>query len=560
MASLCRAILCRRRSLHAKALLKLCIDMNALDENQDGPPGQPEIQDATEVVKNVGSKATFTRNSIISMLRLFVTAGIALVLPGYLTHKMPIKTYAAWVLILQVSSYVSYLDFGIQTAISKFVAEYRVKQDAAGLNMRASAGLLLMLLAGALGIVLTLILAWCAPQLFHDIPSDLYGDIRVSIILVGISLSLGLVFSIFSSIFLGLQRFTVPMIIGIVNRFLFTGMVLGAAAYHLSLATMGALVAFTNVFTGLLQFEAWRRWGRSVRLSLASIDRSVVRKMFVYCSSLAIWNGAMLFISGLDLTIVGRYDFGQTACYSVAALRTTFGISILGAALAALMPTTSALSVLRTPEQMGMLLAKVTRYASILLIVSSIPLLVGGYWMLRIWVGPTYATNAIGYLRILVIANVLRNMCMPYASMLVATDNQKVGIFCAIAEAVVNLTSSIYLGRRFGAIGVAYGTLIGSFVSVGVHFVFNMHFTYSQFSISRTRLFLNGLARPFLIALPSLLLFRLWWLTTPPALTLPMWTALVLSTLLIAWFIALDSGERTSLVHMAGTRLMLRTR
>jgi len=41
----------------------------------------------------------------------------------------------------------------------------------------------------------------------------------------------------------------------------------------------------------------------------------------------------------------------------------------------------------------------------------------------------------------------------------------------AVSEAVVNLGSSIYLANRFGAIGVAFGTVLGSIVGVALHFV-----------------------------------------------------------------------------------------
>src|ERR1700677_3772967 len=86
-----------------------------------------------------GLAATFTRNSILSVGRVFVSATIAFVLPSYLTHKLSVTTYAAWVLILQVSAYVSYLEFGIQTGISKYVAEYEARNDASGSSKRASA-------------------------------------------------------------------------------------------------------------------------------------------------------------------------------------------------------------------------------------------------------------------------------------------------------------------------------------------------------------------------------------------------------------------------------------
>jgi O-antigen/teichoic acid export membrane protein len=498
-----------------------------------------------------GSAATFTRNSTMNVGRLAISAAVGFLLPTFLIHRLPITTYSAWVLILQMSAYVGYLDFGIQSGISKYVAEFEARNDPAGSSMRASAGLALLLMVSLLGVILTMLLVWRAPSFFHEMPVALYADMRLGLAFVGISASFGLLSSIFASIFTGLQRFAVPTVIALANRLLFVAVVLASVYFHGSLATMGGLVALVNIASGLVHFVAWRRMAKHVRLSLYGLDYSILKKMLAYCSSLAVWTVAMLCISGLDVTIVGRYDFPHTAFYSIATTPTNLMIAIMGAALAPLLPAASALSVHRSAVQMGDLLSRATRYTSNLLIVSGVPLLVGGYWLLRFWVGSSYAIQIVGYMRILVLANVVRNMCAPYANMLIATESQKIAIAGACAEAIVNLSSSIYLARHIGAIGVAYGTLLGSFVGVGMHFLLNMHYTYAKFAITRRRLFLSGIARPLTIALPSIVLVKLWWQAAAPSFGLRVWLAWGLSSLLLAWFVGLDPAERASLLGLA---------
>src|ERR1700723_1612210 len=93
---------------------------------------------------------TVAGNTFANVNRLAVTSLVSIFLPAYLTHHLPVKTYGAWVLILQLSAYVGYLDFGVQTAVSKYIAEHQAKHDAAGCGRCASAGLVIMLGAGAL--------------------------------------------------------------------------------------------------------------------------------------------------------------------------------------------------------------------------------------------------------------------------------------------------------------------------------------------------------------------------------------------------------------------------
>jgi O-antigen/teichoic acid export membrane protein len=503
--------------------------------------------------------ATFTRNAAFSMVRLAVATVVALVLPAYLTHKLPVETYAAWVLILQLGAYVAYLDFGVQNGVSKFVAEYEARGDFEGASQRASAGAVLMSLMSLAGCAVTLVLAWRVPYLFHNMPASLYREARIGLLFVGLSLSFGLFCSVYGAVFLGLQRYAVPMAVLVTNRILFTAIICLAVSFHSGLALMGALAAFVNVFTGVLQIGAWRKLANHVQVSLRGFDYVVFKKMLAYCSVLAIWSAGMLCVSGLDLTIVARYDFGQTGFYSIATSPTNFMAAILVAALGPFLPTASALSVRNSPKKMGHILSRTTRYSTIILLLGGLPLMVAAYPILRVWVGSTYALHTVVYLRILVLANILRMVCLPYATMLVATESQKIAIAGAMAEAVVNVGSSIYFARHFGAIGVAFGTLLGSFVSVTVHFAFNMHYTYSKFAVSRMQLLLQGVIRPAITSIPSILLFRLWWSSENPSLNPLLWATWAAATMLLAWFVGLDAGERDRLIGFTKNRMGLST-
>jgi O-antigen/teichoic acid export membrane protein len=511
--------------------------------------------------KPAGLAATLSKNVAFSLARLAINSLVALVLPAYLTHHLPVETYGAWVLILQLAAFVSYLDLGIQTGVAKFVAEYEAKGDEDKAGRYASAGLAIMSLMGSLGLGVSLVLAWQVPALFHKMPILLYHDVRISVMLVGISLSFGLVCSIFSAVFMGLQRYATPMGIAILNRSLFTVAVLITVSFHTSLATMGAAVALVNTTTGLVQIGAWRKISSRIRISFALVDYGIVKQMAHYCFLLAIWTVGMICVSGLDITIVGHYSYNEIAFYSIAALPTTFLLSLISSVLGPMMPASSALSTQRSPSQMGDVLARTTRYSTILLLLTGLPLIVFGLPILRVWVGPTYAVHSLTYLRILVLANIIRGLCSPYATLIAATGRQGAATITAILEAFINLSSSLFLASRFGAIGVAFGTLLGSFVSVCLHFAVSMHFTHRTLMISRTKLFFRGIFRPAVITIPAILLVPFWWSSSwiPSPSRTSITVLWCISTVLLAWFGSLHQSERNRLAHFAKRRLMLST-
>jgi len=516
----------------------------------------PDLPDK-DPERSGGFATTLSRNVTASLARFAVVSLAALVLPAYLTHHLPVKTYAAWILILQLGAYVSYLDLGIQTGVSKFVAEYDARGDRVGAGRHASAGFALMTLAAILGLSLTFILAWQVPRLFNTMPANLYHEVRISLILVGSSLSFGLVCAVYSAVFLGLQRYWIPMTISIVNRTSFVAVVLAVVALHGNLAAMGTAVALVNVVTGLSQAVSWHKRASHVRISIGFVDYRILKSVARYCSLQSIWTVAMLCITGFDVAIVGHYDYVQTAYYSIATLPTSFVLLIISSLMNPLMPASSAMSTQSSPSEMGNLLVKITRYTTLILLLTGLPLMVCGFPILRLWVGPVYAVHTLQYLRILVFANIIRNLCAPYATMIAATGRQGAATATAVSEGMVNLGSSIYLASHFGAIGVALGTLLGSFVSVSMHFAISMHFTQRTLKASRLRLFLKGLIQPAVIAIPSLVLLPLWW--SPTRMTLNPQLAIVwcLSSIVFAWFGGLNRKERSDLMRLSRRRLML---
>jgi O-antigen/teichoic acid export membrane protein len=491
-----------------------------------------------------------SKNIVASLARVAAVSLVALALPAYLTHHLPVTTYSAWILILQLAAYVSYLDLGVQTGVSKFVAEYEAKGDNPGAGRHASAGFALMVLAGALGLLLTLILAWQVPRLFAAMPADLYHGVRVSLLLVGSSLSFGLVCAVYSAIFLGLQRYWIPMTISVVNRASFAASVLAVVALHGNLVVMGIAVALVNVLTGLLQVFAWHEKASHILVSLRLVNFGVLKSMARYCSLQSIWIFGMLCVTGLDVTIVGHYDYAQTAYYSIATMPTGFMLLIIAAMVNPLMPAASAMSTHRSPAQMGELLARTTRYTTVILLLSGLPLIVCGVPLLRLWVGPDYAVHTIRYLQILVLANVIRNLCAPFATMVVATGKQGPATIAAVAEAVVNLGSSLYLASRLGAMGVALGTLLGSLVSVALHFAISMHYSRDLLAISRSRLFLQGMLQPAAMAIPALVLLPWWRPSSGAALNPAMTLAWGVSTLTLAWLAGFNGKERGDLMQV----------
>lgn len=523
-------------------------------------------RDATEALKTSNAPkalapsntSVYTRNVFMTSIRLLVFAAIGLLLPSFLTHHLSSAVYGAWVLILQLANYVSYLDFGAQTAISKYIAELTAVSDHASRNRHASAGAAMTLAGGIAGIGASVVIAGLVPIYFRDMPHALSVDVSRGVLLVGISTAALLATSAIGGIFLGLQRYTVPVLLNVANKLLYAGLLVGMVLMHRSLTVMGASVAIANLLTAAAQVLAWYKLIPYISIRRSLLAWPILKQMLSYCAVLGIWTSGMILISGLDTIIVGRYRFGEVGFYAIAAVPVLFLNQLLSAALSPLVPATSALSVVRTPLQLGALLERGTRYSVLIMLAAGLPLILFGYPLLMLWVGPEYARHSLLLMRILLLATIFRNICLLYCGMVLAIGMQRLTTLSGVCEALVNLACSILLGRRYGAVGVAVGTLIGSLVGLLVHLFASMSRTQGYFAIPAKQIVLSSVLRPSMAALPTLVLLPFIWAPANPSHAVPLAFAWAILSAALFWRAGLLPWERMSLLQILRTKLIAR--
>jgi hypothetical protein len=159
---------------------------------------------ADSAMKQIG--AIVAKNASANLIRGGATAMVALALPHFLTRSLDHDRFAAWSLLLQLSAYTTYLDFGVQTAVARFLAGYIERGDGKHRDRLVCTALALLCLAAVLAVVVIVVVLWQLPNLFHGISSELMPEFRLAAAILGASVVLALPFSAFSGVLLGLHR------------------------------------------------------------------------------------------------------------------------------------------------------------------------------------------------------------------------------------------------------------------------------------------------------------------------------------------------------------------
>lgn len=461
-------------------------------------------------MKTASLRSLFLKNAVANVLGGAGSAVFNLLLPALVVRYLGKLEFSVWTLALQILLYLQIFGFGLQTAMTKFIAHGNEKNDLADQKRTLKAGLALVMSFVLCAVFAVAALVLFYPMLFDNIPEELVGNFRICIALLGISAAMQLFALVPNGMFVGLHRNIIPVgsvllvrMLSLLTLWLVLKHGGGLLALSIALACCGAMVVPVSYFCA-------RQWAAQLFSGWGAVEWGRFRQLFNYCASLAVWNLAMLFVNGVDMIVVGHFDFEKVAAYSLAVTAITVLVGVLQAVLNPLVAIGSASYA--NSEKSGKL-PKILFLSSfgcaLFLIVVVIFFFFFGRQLLGLWINPIYISDVYAFLNILLIAHAVRNLMMPFSVLLVAIAEHKKAFFPAVMEGVFNLCFSLFLASKMGALGVAYATLIGALAGVFFSFILVVHKT-RVLTVSRTYFFTRILLMPlFSLSVLFFLLHRI---------------------------------------------------
>jgi O-antigen/teichoic acid export membrane protein len=417
---------------------------------------------------------TVAKNATANLVRGGATAAVAILLPHTLTHALDRDRFAAWSLMLQIAAYVAYLDFGLQTAVARFIAQTTELEQFHRREQLIGTARTLLSGAAVLGVLATGAVILNIQHIFKGVPAALSHELRVAAAIVSLGSCLLLPYSTYTGVLVGLHRngYTAIAIGG--SRIIGALAVIVACRFTHSLIVLGVCLVVPNLMGGIYQWLTARSLISLGHKGIFYLDFQMTREIAHYCSGLTVYAFGMLLVGGLDVTVVGYFRFSDVGFYSVAAILISFfaglNISLMTATIAP-MATLHARNALTSIRQLVMRVTKLNVFANVVMVAF---VFLTGHRLLTVWVGSVYAVHALPILELLAMAQALRLVVAAYSAMLVATGQQNKGIESVLAEGFINLIASVVGGALYGGVGVAWGTLIGAIVGVIVTLLYTI--------------------------------------------------------------------------------------
>jgi len=428
-----------------------------------------------------------------------VSVVVSFFLSPFVVHHLGNVAYGVWILATSSIAYMALLDLGLRGAVTHFVAKHSARGEHLESSRAVSVALGFRVLVGVAVVIGSLALAAVATKIFH-IPAGLGTAARWAIVITGFNLGFSLVVGVFAGVLTALKRFDLVNGLEVAQTLIGcagTVWVLRAGYGIVSLALMqSAVVLLLGVATIALSYRTYRE----LRIGFRFLERSTLQGLWGYSFYLFVilFSGRVIYYT--DNLVVGAFLSTTAVTFYAIGGRFVEYLGQLGASLAqTFMPFASSLGAQGRDDQLRRLLIQGTRAALFVSLPVGAALVVRGPTFIGLWMGPQYAAPSGRILRILLLSTLTIAGNRVAGNIVFGLGKHKPFALWQTCEAVANLSLSIYLVRRIGAEGVAWGTVLPSLVS---QLVIWPRYISRLLGLSVRSYFWQGWIRPALATVP----------------------------------------------------------
>jgi O-antigen/teichoic acid export membrane protein len=491
---------------------------------------------------SIGKK--ITRNITANYFGVMGQITIAFFLSPFLVHTLGDTRYGVWTIIAALSGYMSLLDLGIASALTRYVAEHHQKKDERKINEIINSALFLFLAISIAIIVISPLFAHGIVTLL-SFEANMIETVRTLVIIVSFDISIFVIAGIFRGTFGGFQRFD------IINVARVGSMLYKAIVFYLFLSNDFGLLAMglISVSANLL-IAAFYYWQIKARYPFVKFNHKFVNKrnittVFSYSKFVFIAMLAQQFLYYSSSFVVSYYI--SIAAVTYYAIPWTLSEYVKQLCIAISRTYTPAFTELNSAGDHAGIYHHYILGTKIVLIISNLlctGILVLGTDFVFIWMGEAYAEVAASLFPILLITLYFFTPQLISYALLKSLDRHQQYSNMSILVSILSLALSILFVQNFGLTGVAAGSAIPQILFFGIY---TPYFTCKVINKSYSRYILSThgkLLAPTLLL--GLVLFGLKNAFPPQNYVLLVSEAFAgaLAYLLALYFFALSSEEQ----------------
>jgi O-antigen/teichoic acid export membrane protein len=398
-------------------------------------------------------------NSASNYVGKIINLGVWFILTPFILAQLGASLYGLMALVGSVVAYGLLIDVGVNGAVTKYVAEYRARDQAEMAHTIIATALWANTGLGLLAILIGLLFAPLFARVFN-VPTWQHQTATWLFALSGIGIAVTIPAQTVTAVLRGLQRFDLINLIGIIASLVTavaTVLVLRLGGGVIGLAVVGIVVI---LLVQLLSTWFVRRIAPELKFGWFHPSRPSLKTLVSYSWSLFLMNLGGYFESRSgELAIGGFLPISAVTPYNLARRLSAVPQSLTQQFLMLLLPMASETHAQEETEELRSLYIVGTRVTLAILLPITAGLVILAKPFLAAWVGVEYA--AYSYLIIiLAVASLIDTSTWPAGLILQGIARHSPLAAMTIASGIANFILSFLLVNRLGLLGVALGSLI----------------------------------------------------------------------------------------------------
>lgn len=404
--------------------------------------------------------------SLLTYIYMGIGLIVSFVYTPVMLNLMGQSEYGLYTIALSVITYLSVLDFGMNSAYVKFYSGFAHEKDEQGLAGLNSMYLFVFSILGMVACAAGMTLAVNADSVFS---SSLTGTevarLRDALIIVAINAAVSLPLGIFSSYILANEKFIFSRLMLIVRQLL--NPLLSLPLLLLGYASVGMMISFLVITIVIgISNALYSTIKLKIRFSFSRMDFRLLKSLFSFSFFIflnTVVNEINWYVGKLLLGIYrGTAD---TAVFGLASTVNTHYLAISTAISNVYVPKVNQLVASKSPkETIDRLFLQISRVQIVVvLFVLAVFIAIGRPFILLMWGGEAYE-GAYFMACILMISETIpltQNLGIEIQRAM--NKHQFRSVIYAII-ALINLAISIPLCIRYGGYGCAIGTAVGQVI------------------------------------------------------------------------------------------------
>jgi|GEM_PF-3474062 len=426
------------------------------------------VAPATTVDRDQLSRVTIA-NSFANLVRAASGSFENIVLPVVLIAVLSRADYSNWALVFSIAAYITYLDFGLQTATQALVARSLAARDEFSAAQAARAGLRVYFTVAGCALLVAAMTARTLPVLFPDIPNGTVDEASLTLLVLAAGQAANLGVNVVAGYYAGAHRSHVTAYSIAIARCVSLALsVWGACAGQtLPVIALGYSCPLALTFVAVLvKVLRETRLARTGDERQRARERITARSLLRYSGPLVLWNVCSIFVGAAGTAIVGRVDYAAVAYFSIAMMLT---IAVTGIDNALLQPflTNIGRSIASDSETRASAVLSALRLNSGLLLLL-ITIGMGAYVVMGRQGLVSDSVTSLLTTALVVAATGVRLAMTPFNMAFLSSNDHRRIIAQPIIEAAVAVGAGLALGAVFGALGVAYASFASALIAVAM--------------------------------------------------------------------------------------------